>query len=40
MAVVTSIMAPFMLRWTLSHVKLEAVEIKRLQMEEQLKDNI
>ena len=40
MAVVTSVLAPFMLRWTLSHVKLEAVEIKRLQMEEQLKDNI
>ncbi len=40
MAVVTSIMAPFMLRWTLRHVKPEAAEIKRLQMEEQLKDNI
>ena len=36
-AVVTSIMAPFMLRWTLSHVKPEAAEIKRLQMEEQLR---
>jgi len=40
MAIVTSIMAPFMLRWTLSHVKLEAAEIKRLKMEEQLKDNL
>ncbi len=39
-AVVTSLMAPVMLRWTLSHVKPEAAEIKRLQMEEQLKDNI
>lgn len=40
MAVVTSIIAPFMLRWTLKHVKPEAAEIKRLQMEEQLKDNL
>ena len=40
MAIVTSIMAPFMLRWTLNHVKLEAAEIKRLEMEEQLKDNL
>ncbi len=40
MAIVTSIMAPFMLRWTLRHVKLEAAEIKRLEMEEQLKDNL
>lgn len=39
-AVVTSLMAPVMLRWTLSHVIPEAGEIKRLQMEEQLKDNI
>lgn len=39
-AVVTSLMAPIMLRWTLSHVKPEAAEIKRLQMEERLKDNI
>jgi Kef-type K+ transport system membrane component KefB len=40
MAVVTSVMAPFMLRWTLSHVKLEAAELKRLEMEKQLKDNL
>ena len=40
MAVVTSIMAPFMLRWTLKHVKPEAAEIKRLLQEERLKDNI
>lgn len=40
MAVVTSIMAPFMLRWTLSHVKIEDAEIKRLEIEEQLKDNL
>jgi nucleotide-binding universal stress UspA family protein len=39
-AVVTSLMAPVMLRWTLSHVKPEAQEIKRLQQEELLKDNI
>ena len=39
-AVVTSLMAPVMLRWTLSHVKPEAQEIKRLQKEELLKDNI
>ncbi len=39
-AVVTSLMAPVMLRWTLSHVKPAADEIKRLQREEQLKDNI
>ncbi len=38
-AVVTSLMAPVMLRWTLSHVQPEAAEIKRLKMEEQLKDN-
>ncbi len=38
-AVVTSLMAPIMLRWTLSHVKPEAQEIKRLQQEELLKDN-
>ncbi|HSW56168.1 MAG TPA: cation:proton antiporter [Ignavibacteriaceae bacterium] len=38
-AVVTSLMAPVMLRWTLSHVKPEAQEIKRLQQEELLKDN-
>ncbi len=40
MAVVTSVMAPFMLRWTLSNVKIEDAETKRLEMEEQLKDNI
>ena len=40
MAIVTSVMAPFMLRWTLSHVKLKAAELKRLEMEEHLKDNI
>lgn len=40
MAVVTSIITPFMLRWTLKHVKPEAAEIKRLKMEEQLKDNL
>ena len=39
-AVVTSLMAPVMLRWTLSHVKPEAQEIKRLHQEELLKDNI
>lgn len=39
-AVVTSLMAPVMLRWTLSHVKPEADEIKRLQHEELMKDNI
>jgi nucleotide-binding universal stress UspA family protein len=39
-AVVTSLMAPIMLRWTLKKVKLEAQEIKRLQQEELLKDNI
>lgn len=40
MSVVTSLMAPFMLRWTLKHVKIEEAEIKRLEKEEQLKDNI
>lgn len=39
-AVITSLMAPIMLKWTLSHVKPEASELQRLQMEEQLKDNI
>ncbi|HEY7751391.1 MAG TPA: cation:proton antiporter, partial [Ignavibacteriaceae bacterium] len=39
-AVVTSIMAPVMLRWTLNHVKPEAAELKRLQHEELIKDNI
>lgn len=39
-AIVTSLMAPVMLRWTLSHVKPEDAEIKRLQKEELLKDNI
>jgi Kef-type K+ transport system membrane component KefB len=39
-AVVTSLMAPLMLRWTLSHVKPEAEEIKRLAHEELMKDNI
>ena len=40
MAVVTSIMAPFMLRWTLRHVKLEAAEIKRLKWKNSYKDNL
>ncbi|HQJ47182.1 MAG TPA: cation:proton antiporter, partial [Ignavibacteriaceae bacterium] len=40
MSVVTSLMAPFMLRWSLKHVKIEEAEIKRLEKEEQLKDNI
>lgn len=39
-AVVTSLMAPVMLRWTLSHVKIEDEELKRLQKEELLRDNI
>ncbi|MBK9098564.1 MAG: cation:proton antiporter [bacterium] len=39
-AVVTSLMAPVMLRWTLSHVKPEADELKRLQQEELLRDNL
>ncbi len=39
-AVVTSLMAPVMLRWTLKRVKPEEAEIKRLQQEELLKDNI
>lgn len=39
-AVVTSVMAPVMLRWTLSHVKPEAEELKRLQQEELLRDNL
>ena len=39
-AVITSLMAPVMLRWTLSHVKPEAEETKRLQKEELLKGNI
>ncbi len=39
-AVFTSLMAPVMLRWTLSHVKPEAQETKRLQKEELLKGNI
>jgi Kef-type K+ transport system membrane component KefB len=39
-AVVTSLMAPVMLRWTLSHVKPEFEETKRLQKEELLKDNV
>lgn len=39
-AVVTSLMAPVMLRWTLSHVKPEAEELKRLQQEELLRDNL
>ncbi len=40
MAVVTSLMTPFMLRWTLKHVIPEAAELKRLQQEERLRDNI
>lgn len=39
-AVVTSLMAPVMLRWTLSHVKPEEQELKRLEQEERLKGNI
>jgi Kef-type K+ transport system membrane component KefB len=39
-AVITSLMAPVMLRWTLSHVKPEAQELKRLQQEELLRDNL
>jgi Kef-type K+ transport system membrane component KefB len=39
-AVVTSLMAPIMLKWTLKRVKPEDTEIKRLQREELLKDNI
>lgn len=39
-AVVTSLMAPVMLRWTLSHVKPEDQELKRLEQEELLKGNI
>ena len=39
-ALVTSLMAPVMLRWSLKKVKPEAAEIKRLQQEELLKDNI
>ncbi len=39
-AVVTSLMAPVMLRWTLSHVKPEDAELTRLRQEELLKDNI
>lgn len=39
-AVVTSLMAPVLLRWTLKKVKPEAAEIKRLQQEELLKDNL
>lgn len=39
-AVVTSLMAPVMLRWTLSHVKPEEQELKRLEQEERLKGNL
>lgn len=39
-AVVTSLIAPIMLRWTLIHVKPEDEEIKRLKHEELIKDNI
>lgn len=39
-AVVTSLMAPVMLRWTLSHVKPEDQELRRLEQEELLKGNI
>lgn len=39
-AVVTSLMTPVMLRWTLSHVRPELQEIKRLEQEELLKGNI
>ncbi len=39
-AVVTSLMAPVMLRWTLKHVKMEDQELKRLAQEELLKGNI
>jgi len=40
MAVVTSIMAPFMLRYTLKKVKPKDSELERLKQEELLKDNI
>lgn len=40
MAVVTSLMAPFMLRWTLRRVVPETAEIQRLQKEEILKYNV
>lgn len=40
MAVVTSIMAPFMLRYTLKKVKPKEAEIERLKQEALLKDNI
>jgi Kef-type K+ transport system membrane component KefB len=33
MAIVTSVMAPFLLRWTLSHVEPEEQELKRLEAE-------
>lgn len=39
-AVVTSLMAPILLKWTLKKVVPEYSELKRLEMEEQLKDNI
>lgn len=39
-AVFTSLMAPVLLRWTLKKVKPESAEIKRLQQEELLKDNL
>lgn len=39
-ALVTSLMAPVMLRWSLKKVKPEASEVKRLRQEELLKDNI
>ena len=39
-AVITSLMAPVMLRWTLSHVKPETEETERLKKEALLKDNI
>lgn len=40
MAVVTSIMAPFMLRYTLKKVKPKDAEIERLKQEKLLKENI
>ncbi len=39
-AVVTSLMAPVMLRWALAHITPEAEEVARLKKEELLKDNI
>lgn len=40
MAVVTSLMAPAMLRWTLTHIQPEAQELERLRREEMNKSNM